>query len=111
MGEKKTPSGSTLVPVCREAKALCSAVLQDSQCNSPVGKCENLGPTAVPMSCLEYKSTGQLKSKGVWQMKLPEEDSVSVKFFQQMQFITPVLSSTAREVYKSRTEIWALPVN
>ena len=51
------------------------------------------------------------KSKEAWQIKLPDEDLVLFSLFQQMQFITPVLSSTAIEVSKSEQRCGPLLVN
>ena len=52
------------------------------------------------------------KSKEAWQIKLlPDEDLVLFSLFQQMQFITPVLSSTATEVSKSKQRCGSSLVN
>ena len=63
---------------------------------------EPRSPALQPDSLTAESQGKPHKSKAAWQIKLPDEDLVLFSLFQQMQFITPVLSSTATEVSKSK---------
>ena len=63
---------------------------------------EPRSPASQPDSLTAESQGKPHKSKAAWQIKLPDEDLVLFSRFQQMQFITPVLSSTATEVSKSK---------